>query len=129
MKNRPIPVILVSFLFILTGCIGFIYHVKEFFEPNNKLYELIWVLVIRILAVVCGLLLFLRINWARWLAVAWLLYHILLSALHSTSEMILHIILLIIVVVLLYLPVSNAYFKIKIAVYNQKNKHGKTQPE
>ena len=113
MKNRPIPVIIVSILFILTGCIGFSYHIKEFFEPNDKLYELIWVLLLRILAVVCGLLLFLRINWARWLAVAWLLYHILLSALHSTTEMITHIVLLIIVSVLLYLPVSTAYFKIK----------------
>jgi hypothetical protein len=113
MKNRPIPVIIVSILFILTGCIGFAYHIKDFFEPNDKPYELIWVLFIRILAVVCGLLLFLRINWARWLAVAWLLYHILLSALHSTSELITHIVLLIIVSVLLFLPVSNAYFKIK----------------
>jgi hypothetical protein len=113
MKNRPIPVIIVSVLFILTGCIGFIYHVKEFFEPIDKLYELIWVLVLRILAVVCGLLLFLGINWARWLAVAWLLYHIVLSIRHSTIEVITHIILFIIVIILLYLPVSTAYFKIK----------------
>ncbi len=112
MKNRPIPVIIVSILFILTGCIGFIYHVKEFFEPNIKQYELVWVLLLRILAVVCGLLLFLKVNWARWLAIVWLLYHILLSAFHSTSEMITHIVLLIIVSVLLYLPVSTAYFKI-----------------
>jgi hypothetical protein len=113
MKNRPIPVIIVSILFILAGCIGFSYHVKEFFEPNVKLYELIWVLLLRTLAVVCGLLLFLRINWARWLAIAWLLYHVLLSAFHSTSEMITHILLLIIVSVLLYHPASTEYFKIK----------------
>ena len=113
MKKRPIPVIIVSILFILTGCIGFSYHVKEFFEPNAKLCELIWVLLLRILAVVCGLLLFLRINWARWLAIAWLLYHILLSAFHSTSEMITHIVLLIIVSVLLFHPISTSYFKIR----------------
>jgi hypothetical protein len=111
MKNRPIPVVIVSILFILTGCIGFVYHFKEFFESHDKLYELIWVLVLRIVAVVCGLLLFLRINWARGLAIAWLLYHIFLSAFHSTTEMITHIIILIIVVVLLYLPISTAYFK------------------
>jgi hypothetical protein len=113
MKNRPVPVIIVSILFILTGCIGFIYHVKEFFEPYDSLYELIWVLVLRILAVVCGLLLLRRINQARWLAVAWLVYHVYISSLHSTTEMIAHIIFLTIVTVLLYLPVSNAYFKTK----------------
>jgi uncharacterized membrane protein len=120
MKNRPIPVVIVSILFILTGSIGFVYHFKEFFEPHDKLYELIWVLVLRILAVVCGLLLFLRINWARGLAIAWLLYHIFLSAFHSTTEMITHIIILIIVVVLLYLPISTAYFKIK---QTEKGRH------
>ena len=113
MKNRPIPVIIVSIVFILAGCIGFIYHVRELFEPNDKLYELIWVLLLRILSVVCGLLLFLGINWARWLAIVWLLYHVILSALHSTSEMLTHIVLLIIISVLLYHPASNAYFKIK----------------
>src|SRR5687768_16171964 len=113
MKNRPIPVIIVSIVFILTGCIEFIYHFNELFEPNDKLYESIWVLLIRILAVVCGLLLFQGINWARWLAIAWLLYHVLLSVLHSTSEMIMHIVILILVSVLLYLPASSGYFKIK----------------
>lgn len=110
MKNRPIPVIIVSILFILTGCIGFAYHVKEFFEPNDNLYELVWVLLIRILAIVCGFLLFQRVNWARWLAIAWMFYHIILSAFHSISAMITHTVLLIIISVLLYHPVSNAYF-------------------
>ena len=46
MKKRPIPVVIVSIVFILTGCIGFIYHFNELFEPNYKLYELIWVLLL-----------------------------------------------------------------------------------
>ena len=113
MKNRPVPVIIVSILFILTGCIGFIYHFNDLFEPNDKLHEPIWVLVIRIPAVVCGLFLLRGINWARWLAIAWLLYHVVLSTFHSTSEMITHIVVLIIVSLLLYLPASAGYFKSK----------------
>lgn len=113
MKNRPIPVIVVSIVFILTGCIGVIYHFNELFEVDNELSEPILVLLIRILAVVCGLLLLRGINWARWLAIAWLLYHVFLSTFHSTSELITHIVLLIIVSLVLYLPVSNQYFKTK----------------
>src|SRR5688572_30261125 len=113
MKKRPVPVIIVSIVFILAGCVGFIYHFNELFEANGKLYESILVLLIRVLAVVCGFLLFQGINWARWLAIAWLLYHVLLSAFHSTSEMITHIVFVIIVSLLLYLPASNEYFKIK----------------
>jgi hypothetical protein len=113
MKNRPLPVIIVSVLFILTGCVGFAYSIKDFFEPNDKLYELIWVLFLRILAAVCGLLLLFKINWARWLAIAWLVYHILISAFNSTPQMIAHIVFLILVSVLLFIPVSSTYFQNK----------------
>jgi len=113
MKNRPLPVIIVSILFILVGCVGFAYHVKELFDVNNNLNETIWILLLRILAVVCGLLLLFRINWARWLTIAWLVYHIIISAFNSTSEMIVHIVILILVSFLLFLPVSSAYFRSK----------------
>ena len=113
MKTRPLPVIIVSILFILSGCVGFAYHVKELFGLNNNLNETIWILFLRILAVACGLLLLFRINWARWLTIAWLVYHIIISAFNSTSEMIAHIVLLIMVFVLLFLPVSSAYFERK----------------
>jgi len=113
MKSRPLPVIIVAVLFILAGCVGIAYHITDFFEPNDKLSELIWVLFVRILAVVCGLLLLFRINTARWLAIAWLAYHVIISAFNSTSEMIAHIVFLIIITVLLFLPVSSAYFRLR----------------
>ena len=68
------------------------------------------VLLIRILAVLSGILLFLGYKWARWLAIAWLLYHVVLSAFHSISELATHLILLILVAVLLFLPVSTRFF-------------------
>ena len=113
MKGRPIAVIIVSILLILTGCFGIANHIKDFSEPNANLSALIWVLFVRILAIVCGLLLLFRINWARWLAIAWLVYHILIGALNSTSEMIAHIVILILVSVLLFLPASSKYFQNK----------------
>jgi len=109
--KRPVPVIIVSILFILVGCIGFAYHVKELFDLKNNLYETIGILFLRILAAVCGVLLLFRINWSRWLAITWLIYHVIISAFHSTSEMIAHIVFLVLISVLLFLPVSSAYFK------------------
>ena len=110
MKNRPIPIIIVSTLFILVGIVGFAFHVKEL---SDKVYETIWVLFVEILAVACGILLLLKIAWARWLAIAWLLYHIIISAFNSRSEMIAHIVFLIVISILLFLPVSSSYFKSK----------------
>ncbi len=113
MKKRPIAVIIVSILFVLAGITGFAYHLKEYFDPGFNRLEIIWVLIVRVLAVFCGILLFYGINWARWLAVIWLIYHIILSFFHSASEVIMHTILLIVVAVLLFHPKSAAYFKQK----------------
>jgi hypothetical protein len=107
MKNRPLPVVIVSILFIAAGFVGFIYHFKEFFEPNAKVYDLIWIESVRILAVVCGFLLLGGIDWARWLAIAWLLFHVI-----------------IIVIVLLYLPVSSSFFQ-KKSIQSRQNKYKK----
>lgn len=113
MKKRPLPVIIVAVVFIVVGCVGFVYHLKELSEPGNNLYESILILALRILAIIIGIMLLFKINWARWLAIAWLLYHVVIGALNSTSEMIVHIVFLIIVSVLLFLPVSSRYFKNK----------------
>jgi len=110
MKKPPIPVIIVSTLFILVGIVGFAFHVKEL---SDKVYETIWVLFVEILAIACGILLLLKITWARWLAIAWLLYHIIISAFNSRSEMIAHIVFLVVISILLFLPVSSRYFKSK----------------
>lgn len=111
MERRPITVVIVGLLFILAGCLGIAFHVKDFSQPNSKLSELIWVFVVRLTALMCGILLFFRVDWARWLAIIWLLYHVIIGALHSKTEMTMHIGLLIVVSILLFLPVSSAYFR------------------
>jgi hypothetical protein len=111
--NRPLPIVIVSILFILTGILGIATHTNDFKNPNVKLIELLWALFVRILAIVCGVLLLYKIKWARWLAIIWLVYHIVIGAFNSTSETISHIVILIIVCVLLFLLISVDYFKQK----------------
>ncbi|AVR44933.1 hypothetical protein C7S20_06425 [Christiangramia fulva] len=114
MKGRPFPVITVAILFILAGSLGLIYHIQEFFKSHiTDWYESVWVLILRVLAIVCGVLLLFRIKWARWLAILWMSYHIAISALHSVVEMFTHIVLLIIISILLFLPISNKFFQKK----------------
>jgi hypothetical protein len=112
-KSRPLPILIVAILFIIVGLVGFSYHIKDFFEPGEKLYETLLVQLLRVLAIVCGILLLRANNSGRWLSIAWILSHILISALHSTSETIAHIVLLIVVSILLFLPVSSTYFQKK----------------
>ena len=63
MKNRPLPVVIVAAIFIIAGCIGIVYHATEYFEQSPTKFEWIWVLFIRVVAIVCGLLLLRRVNW------------------------------------------------------------------
>ena len=111
MKNRPLPIVITALIFIITGFVGIVYHANEYFEPTSIKVELVWILFIRVLAIVCGLLLLRGVNWARWLAIAWLVYHVAIGALNSTSQMVAHIVILVIVSFLLFMPKSSAYFR------------------
>lgn len=111
--NRPLPVLIVSVIFILTGIMGIITHRADFTNPDISRPELVWTLLVRILAIVCGVLLLYRVNWARLLAIVWLLYHVAIGAFHSTNEVVSHLIILAIVLILLYMPVSTRYFREK----------------
>jgi hypothetical protein len=70
-----------------------------------------WVLFIRLLAIICGVFILRGANWARWFALVWIAYHVILSALHSVSGTVIHIVLLAVVAHALYRPQSSEYFR------------------
>ena len=113
MKNRPLSILIVAVLFIIVGLAGFISHVKDFYAAGVNTTEIVLVQLLRLLAVVSGVLLLFAYNAGRWLAVAWLLAHVVISALNSIEEMFVHIGLLVVIAVLLYIPVSSLYFRRK----------------
>ena len=50
-------------------------------------------------------------NWARWLLVVWIAYHVILSAFHSPFEAAVHGLLFVIVAYFLFRPQASAYFR------------------
>lgn len=113
MKKCPLPVLIVAIALLTAGAVGFIYHLKDFADPDQKIYVTVLVELLRIVAILSGILLLRAINWGRWLSVAWVLLHVVISAFNSVNETIMHIAVLIVVTVLLILPVSSRYFKRK----------------
>lgn len=73
-RRVPIGVIAVAALYLAVGMGTFIFHLKDLRAPGG-----IWIEVTELLAVVCGLFLLGAQNWARWLAIAWMTFHVLLS--------------------------------------------------
>lgn len=90
MNKRPWSVTVVGWLFI----VGIVYHANEFNLQVPFDYDLVWALFVRLLAIVSGAFLLRGANWARWLLIFWLVYHVILSTMHSWPELVMHVVFL-----------------------------------
>ena len=66
--------------------------------------------VVRVLAIVAGVFMLYGRNWARWLLVAWMVFHLVISALHSTLMLLFHAVIFTGILYLLFRPPASAYF-------------------
>src|SRR5512143_1782350 len=110
-NGRPRSVTVIGWLFIAAGIIGLVYHATALKTSGPLDYEALWVLLLRLLAVIGGAFLLRGADWARWLVLAWIAYHVVLSAFHSWSDTAVHAVLLAGVAFLLLRPEAWAYFR------------------
>lgn len=110
MNKRPWSVTIVGWLFVLVGVADFVSGVAGIKPHRPFPYDALWPLGLGIIAIVCGLFILRRHNWARWLAVAWLAFHVALSV-HALRPLIMHTLLLAIFAYLLFRPAASAYFR------------------
>jgi hypothetical protein len=110
MKKRPLTVLIIGCLFIATGAIGLVYHLADFKISKPVESELVWISLVRLLAIVIGIFILLGKNWARWLALAWIAFHVAISFLHSIQQVVFHAVLLVLIAYFLYRPEVRAYF-------------------
>ena len=106
--RRPWSVIIVSCFFILAGISGIVYHLPEWRHAPGPAEA--WAVTVRLLAIVCGLFMLLGKNWARWLAVIWMAYHVGLSAFHSVGQTVFHLVLLVVFAWGLFRKEAGRYF-------------------
>lgn len=108
MNKRPTSVIIVGCIFLATGILGSASHATHLKGPGQ--YDALWALLISLVGIVCGVYLLRRSNWARWLAVAWLAFHVIISP-HPWQAFLVHSALLAVFVYLLFRPAATAYFR------------------
>jgi hypothetical protein len=87
-NQRPISVTCVALLFIAVGAVTLI-----------------------LLALAAGVFMLRRKNWARWLALAWMAFHIALSALPPYRGLVVHILIFVGIAYLLLRPDAAEYFR------------------
>jgi hypothetical protein len=110
MTRRPISVTLVGWVFVLAGAVGIAYHARDLVGPEFQ-GGTIWVLLLRLAAIVAGFFILRGANWARVLAIAWMAYHVVLSAFHTVSELVVHVAFLTLIVAVLLRPAAAAFFR------------------
>jgi hypothetical protein len=108
--KRPLAVTIISWIYIVMGTVGFIYHFRELRIDGLHL-EAVLVEGLRILAVVAGYFMLMGKNFARWIAILWIGLHVGISFYHDWQQVMMHAIFFVIITYFLTRPAANAFFK------------------
>ena len=109
--KRPRSVTVIGYLFIAVGIVGIVYHAADLTRQSLLESDAVLVLLVRLLAIVAGVFILRGANWARWLALAWLGFHVILSAFNSFPETLMHLALSVVIAYVLLRPGASAYFR------------------
>jgi ABC-type branched-subunit amino acid transport system permease subunit len=109
--KRPLAITLISWVFILAGGVGIVYHFDEVNLTDPFANDAVWLMLLRTLAILGGILTLRGSNVGRWLLVFWIAYHVGISFFHPLSEFVIHLIFFVLTVVVLFLPKWAVFFR------------------
>jgi hypothetical protein len=110
-KKRPISITTLSWLYIVVGALGTAAHYADFRTHKPMLNEVVWITVLGAAAIVAGVFMLRGRDWARWLALAWMATHVVISALNLMHGLLIHIVLLVLFSYILFRPEAREYFR------------------
>ena len=106
---RPRSITIISWLFIIFGSIALLSGVL----PIRDLMSHWYVHLSRILMIVAGVFMLKGQNWARWLLVLWIAFHIVISALHSILFLLMHVAIFSVILYFVFRRQSSTYFSVR----------------
>jgi hypothetical protein len=109
-KKRPVTITVVGWLFIVVGAVSTAAHCASFRAHRPPLNEVVWIAVLGAAAIFAGAFILRGRDWARWLALAWMATHVVISALHLLHGLLVHSILFVVIAYLLFRPEARKYF-------------------
>jgi hypothetical protein len=112
MKKRPIPVTAVAWLYIVAGVVSTAFHAREYFVLRNSTpVGFALICVVGLAAVIAGAYLLLGKDWARWLALVWIAFHVVVSAFNSVDMLIMHGAIFLLIAYILLGREARSYFR------------------
>jgi len=106
-NKGPVTVLIIACMYIAVGMLGFGYHFLQLTLQKDS----VWVVLTELVALVCGVFLLRGQNWARWVAVAWVALHVIVSVLNTFHGIVVHSLLFILIAWLLFRPEAERYFR------------------
>ncbi len=116
MDKRPRSITIISWIFIAFGTVTLVVGLLTLVDKSVAQlvadFKVHWMVHgVRVLAIVSGAFMLYGYNWARWLLVAWLGFHVILSFMHSPFELLVHSLLAGVFLYFLFRPHASAYFR------------------
>lgn len=116
MDKRPRSITVISWLFIAFGSISFLVSLLPYVDMTSTqrlaYLEAHWIVhVARLIAFVSGVFMVYGFNWARWLLVIWIVFHLIISILHSPLQVIVHGLVFAVLSYFIFRPPASAYFR------------------
>jgi hypothetical protein len=108
--KRPVFVTLLAIVYMAISAIGFVYHFPRFHGQPRFQGKDVWIELTEATAFLSGIFLWQGRNWARWLALAWIVFHVVLSAFHTFRELIVHCVICGVIAWILFMPPGTRYF-------------------
>jgi len=106
MKRRPLSITIISWIFIIFGSIALLSSVLPFADLKSHWY----VHLSRLLQIVAGVFMLKGCNWARWLLVAWIAFHIVVGALNGIVPLVMHVVIFSVILFFVFRRDANEYF-------------------
>lgn len=106
-RERPFQVTVLGWLFIVVGIVSTAYHLLKSGLDRWS----VPIVLVGLIAVVAGVFLLRGARWSRWLLLAWLAVHVVLSALNSLADAMPHVVLVVVVGYFLLGPPTSQYYQ------------------
>lgn len=107
--QRPLSVTIIGIVYILAGAMGLVYHATEF-RTHPFPWGLLGIELVRVLAIVAGAYMLRGQNWARWLALLWMAFHVAISFLNGWVPVVMHTTIFVLIAFFLLRRTANEYF-------------------
>jgi hypothetical protein len=113
MNKRPISVTIIAGVYLLVGTVAFVYYFRQILaSPALRSHDALIELT-ELIAIVSGVALLRRHDWARWLTASWMAFHVAISF-GSLQKLVVHSLFLVVISYFLFFRAdARAYFEHK----------------